>query len=361
MNINIANNLKKLRKQREITQEDLANFIGVSFQAVSKWERGEGYPDITILPVIANFFDVTLDELVGMNEIKNSVKRNDIMQKSRELMSVGKIGEVLSLLREGLKMFPNDYDILADLACYLDGFGETDEERKKNRDEAIKISDRILEFCIDSKIRSNVQANMCFTLWRNGEKERAIENAKKLPNIYKTSEMTLNSFLSGDEKVEACQNTIQELCWAFWSQTKQLAETEHYSYEEKIKLYEKAIGFYNLVYDSNDLIYAHIRVYWSYYLISQLCLENGEINKTISYIEKSAEHAIAYTLLPQKLEYKSLLVNMLKYNVIGTSTSSEKNTCWHMKNNLLGNVIFGPILKDARIKVVISDLEKYAN
>lgn len=40
MTINIADNLKKLRKQREITQEDLANFIGVSFQAVSKWERG---------------------------------------------------------------------------------------------------------------------------------------------------------------------------------------------------------------------------------------------------------------------------------------------------------------------------------
>ena len=40
MDINIADNLKRLRKQREITQEDLANFIGVSFQAVSKWERG---------------------------------------------------------------------------------------------------------------------------------------------------------------------------------------------------------------------------------------------------------------------------------------------------------------------------------
>ena len=65
MNINIADNLKRLRKQRELTQEDLANFIGVSFQAVSKWECGDGYPDITILPALANFFDVTLDEYAG--------------------------------------------------------------------------------------------------------------------------------------------------------------------------------------------------------------------------------------------------------------------------------------------------------
>ena len=67
MKINIASNLKRLRKQKGITQEALAEFIGVSFQAVSKWERNEGYPDITILPVIANYFNVTLDELVGMN------------------------------------------------------------------------------------------------------------------------------------------------------------------------------------------------------------------------------------------------------------------------------------------------------
>jgi transcriptional regulator with XRE-family HTH domain len=74
MKLNLAENLKKLRKGRGITQEELANFIGVSFQAISKWERDEGYPDITLLPSIANFFNVTLDELLGMNEIQNQEK-----------------------------------------------------------------------------------------------------------------------------------------------------------------------------------------------------------------------------------------------------------------------------------------------
>jgi transcriptional regulator with XRE-family HTH domain len=53
--MNIGNRIKTLRKQRGITQEQLANAIGISFQAVSKWENNIALPDITMAPVLANF------------------------------------------------------------------------------------------------------------------------------------------------------------------------------------------------------------------------------------------------------------------------------------------------------------------
>ena len=109
MDLNIADNLKRLRKQCKITQEDLANFIGVSFQAVSKWECGDGYPDITIIPIIANFFGVSLDELVGMNEMKNQEKLEEIKKQHSKLTSEGKIKDDVALLRDALKIHPNDY------------------------------------------------------------------------------------------------------------------------------------------------------------------------------------------------------------------------------------------------------------
>ena len=70
MDIYISENIKRLRRERNLTQEALANFIGISFQAVSKWECGDAYPDITLLPVIANYFQVTIDELLGNDRIK---------------------------------------------------------------------------------------------------------------------------------------------------------------------------------------------------------------------------------------------------------------------------------------------------
>ncbi|HBN86148.1 MAG TPA: XRE family transcriptional regulator, partial [Clostridiales bacterium] len=66
--------IKVLRKRMNITQEDLAERLGVSFQAVSKWETNAAYPDISMFPVLANFFNVTTDELLGVDLSKKKEK-----------------------------------------------------------------------------------------------------------------------------------------------------------------------------------------------------------------------------------------------------------------------------------------------
>ena len=65
MEMNIGANIKRLRNKKNITQEQLATAMNISCAAVSKWERGETYPDITLLQPLAYFFEVTLDELMG--------------------------------------------------------------------------------------------------------------------------------------------------------------------------------------------------------------------------------------------------------------------------------------------------------
>ena len=78
MELMIAEKVKKYRRERDMTQEALAQALGVAPQSVSKWECGEGYPDITLLPAIANFFEITVDELIGNDEIsaKEDVQKN---------------------------------------------------------------------------------------------------------------------------------------------------------------------------------------------------------------------------------------------------------------------------------------------
>ena len=65
MNNFFAQNLVHLRKESGMTQEKLASLIGVSFQAVSKWENGQAYPDIELIPSIASIFKVSIDVLLG--------------------------------------------------------------------------------------------------------------------------------------------------------------------------------------------------------------------------------------------------------------------------------------------------------
>lgn len=73
MMIELGNNIRTLRKAKEITQEKLAAQLHISYQAVSKWENGVAQPDINMIPVIANYFDVTIDELFGyrLNALTN--------------------------------------------------------------------------------------------------------------------------------------------------------------------------------------------------------------------------------------------------------------------------------------------------
>ena len=65
MKLTLYENIKKLRKNKGMTQEELAEFLGVTVGAVSKWENGNNTPDIVMLTILADFFDVSVDVLLG--------------------------------------------------------------------------------------------------------------------------------------------------------------------------------------------------------------------------------------------------------------------------------------------------------
>ncbi|MCL2514236.1 MAG: helix-turn-helix domain-containing protein, partial [Oscillospiraceae bacterium] len=121
----ISKNLKNLRFKKGLTQEELAKRIGVTGQAVSKWERGECYPDITLIPGLAKLFGVTADELLGMEEIGD--KKYNFHAAVSALRSEGNYKEAYSLTEKTVREFPGDRGLLASMAgtLALDG-GETE-------------------------------------------------------------------------------------------------------------------------------------------------------------------------------------------------------------------------------------------
>lgn len=83
--MNIGNSIKQLRQQKNLTQDQVAKILGVSYQAVSKWETGANTPDIALLPEIANLFGVSIDALFSNNfmdysDIQSFVKDDDVIR-----------------------------------------------------------------------------------------------------------------------------------------------------------------------------------------------------------------------------------------------------------------------------------------
>ena len=81
----LGRRIKELRKKRNITQQDLAEMLGVSYQAISRWENNITSPDITTLPVLANIFNVTVDYLLDVNIKENTQIIENIYNQSWEL------------------------------------------------------------------------------------------------------------------------------------------------------------------------------------------------------------------------------------------------------------------------------------
>ena len=109
--MNIGKKIKDLRQENNLTQEELANDLSVSFQAVSRWENGMSYPDIEILPILANMFDITVDDLLEVDVHKKEKEIKKIIENDWMLSNKGKTKEREELLVDALKKYPNSWQI----------------------------------------------------------------------------------------------------------------------------------------------------------------------------------------------------------------------------------------------------------
>lgn len=226
MELLIGRNIKRMRRERELTQEEVAAHLGISFQAISKWERGDGYPDITMLPAIANYFGVTVDALLGMDSIEKQQRYDAVNREYEENRGAGRYVENVMLMEAALKDWPNDALLLVQLAASYQHLGDTTEEKRGFIRKAAAVEERILQYCDDCEVRGATMYNICHTYEKLGEHEKAVEQAKKLPNLYKARENALVHFLTGEERRDIARSALTPLMWALSVHMKALAEEE---------------------------------------------------------------------------------------------------------------------------------------
>lgn len=109
MEIKIAANIRVLRKQRKLTQEQLAEALGVTVGAVSKWESGSSTPDITLIVSMAEFFETSVDVLLGYDWHSGSMGQAAELIKT--LRNEKRFDDAVEEAEKALKKYPNSFDI----------------------------------------------------------------------------------------------------------------------------------------------------------------------------------------------------------------------------------------------------------
>ena len=184
MKLTIGEKLKTLRQAKGLTQEQAAEALGVSPQAVSRWENDAAYPDITLLPGLAIFYDTTADALLGMDGLRREEKLRGIHTEALQQAAKGDAAGAAAVLREGLRMFPDNGGLQASLVQALAGL-----DSPEARAEAIRISERLLAGdSINGKTRSTVAANLLFLYRAAGQDARIPPLLASLPHFWESRE-----------------------------------------------------------------------------------------------------------------------------------------------------------------------------
>lgn len=354
MNIKLGEKIRGLRKKREVTQEKFAEYLGVTPQAVSRWESGICYPDVELLPAIANFFSVTLDELFEAEKAAERVKQ---MKAERYQMSVrGYKEEALAISRRIVKEFPNDYDAMSDLMSDLyDNYSE-------NKDEIIEIGNRILADCMDENIRRGTLQTLSFTYGRTGDIEKARETAGRLTNILSaiscSEELILSRITTGDEKIKLRRRVVEVLAMELSGEISYLVN-ENFSPEEKIKILEKSNQILEIVFDDGDYGFYNDYLAENYLLMAESYLTLGECDKAFECLDKSADFCIAVEN-DSHFKFTSLLVRGLDNNPGYWHNKPSSKSYDFIHDELEKKEIYNPIRDDKRFKMIIEKLEPYA-
>lgn len=194
--MNIGNKIKQLRKERGITQEELAGNIGISFQAVSKWENGIALPDITIVPALANYFGVSTDELFDFSLQKTESEIEKIKAEACKFRESDP-KKSRSILEAGLKTYPEN-DILLNNLLYVLNYSD-------NPDETVKIASRLIEKTKQNDIKYDALRFLAYAYKAKGDLKSAEAAIEQIPEICFTKLTEAAFILDGRAKFEAAE------------------------------------------------------------------------------------------------------------------------------------------------------------
>ena len=176
--MNIGAKIKLLRVEKKITQEQLAEYLHISAQAVSKWETGASSPDIGLLPQIAIYFGTSLDNLLDFDQSQVNAAVEALVQ-SCEDQGAGDPARAEAYMRKALEKYPNN-DLL--LTCLLEDLQKQNADGSRSA-EIIEISERVLNCTKDDELKIDVLRILAETYHGIGEQAMAEYYLEKIPAL----------------------------------------------------------------------------------------------------------------------------------------------------------------------------------
>lgn len=325
----LKNKLKELRKTHNMTQETVADRLGVTSQTVSKWERGLLSPDISLLPKIALLFHCTIDSLFNMEVTWSVEHRREFEAKISELHAKQDWEGVYRAWMDEIRLNPDNYAYYAAVMNHVYRCKLCD---LKHVEEMLALADHAEQCCTNDDIRNEIYRIMLQICSESKEakiKEKRDYYYKKLPLLLHSREVYAKHALEGDAyRVQILQNTIRLIDLAECS-IRQLIPHDAPP-EEALFYYKKAAALYETILDGQYGGFYDFAMMYDYYQVAAFYLKLGQPGSAADYIQR-IEETLERHLNETEKEHKSKLLYATDLN---NGTSPEEMTRWVLRNML---------------------------
>ncbi len=214
MTMDFGNNLKKLRKEKNLTQEELAECLNMSPQTVSKWENNLSMPDIAVLPMMADFFGISLDSLLLHDASQRKQEMKEFAGHIHDLADNGNMAQAYETLKESLGKWALSASMnhLMSWAAFKYSKEKVGEERTNLLEEALMYADRSI-MLDGGETSKTAQAKMtkCYCMADLGRTSEAIKIAGTLPSLFSSRERVLALISDGSEQKSYAETALQFL------------------------------------------------------------------------------------------------------------------------------------------------------
>ncbi len=367
MNIKIGAIIKKLRAENNITQDTLATAIGVTPQAISRWESEGGYPDIELLPALADFFSVSTDELLGYKLSEREQELANIKKEMECLAEVGSVEERVAYARNAFAHYPNDYEIRDHLAvCLYFVWEETHDEALFKEIESLLGS--VANECTDENTRYDAINTLIILYGEVKQSEKAKEWVNRLTPMKYRRETALSGGIGDGKTKFYIQDEIDKLTDALGLAIRNLVLNEDLpndpsTWESKIEMLRVSNQLYSMIY-GDDLLYHHNRLSMNYWLISTYQIAQGKAEEALESLEKMCDHAVSYDISYQNdhgKHFTSFLVDTQVYPEKNKDFHelTEHTDCYYMLDRLQHGR-YDCIRQEPRFVSIVERLNQYA-
>lgn len=310
---NIGQRIKELRKKNDLTQEKLADFLGVTYKSVSKWECGMTTPDISLIAPLTKILHVSADELLGLHSEETDLRRAELEENLRQAWLNGGELDGFALVYKAeedmVREYPGDMKILCDFAWTASNHAIHMEDIETEMLKAVRHFETVIENTEDEKIKASAIQGITQSLAYIEHYDEAKQYVKLLPDTLTiTKDSILENCLYGEELRKQRQKRLG-------SALHSLIVLMEQCNQDKLQAICHCEEIMKIIFPDGDYLEFHCNLLELAYKKARIYTQKGLYREAIAALGEYKEHSIYADLADcpnEEIRYTSPYLDLLK-------------------------------------------------